>query len=385
MKKIFYLLFAGILIFSCSHQTKDVQITVENPSDFDRTEELVEIPIESITAQVKLPDTTQTYIVKDSKGEVIPTQITYDGKLVFQSGVKAKESITFTITTGAKEEYKSKTYGRLITERKDDFAWENDRVAFRIYGPALIATDGPSNGLDIWYKRTNALKIGQWYKDDIAGVSSYHDDHGEGLDDYKVGRSLGAGAMAPFVDGKLVLNENFVTSEVLENGPLRTTFKLTYKDIEINGKSYKETRTFSLYAGSQLSKVVQEYGVSESIDVAAGFSKREKNDTIIVSPEKDYLIYREPSEKAGNVFLGLVFPAGFDSTAVDTYSVVNPVNNTKGTYTHVLAIAKYQPNSPITYYTGYGWTKFGFASEADFQTYLTNFSNTLKQPLIIKF
>lgn len=385
MKKIFYLLFAGILSFSCSHQTKDVQITVENPSDFDRTEELVEIPIESITAQVKLADTTQTYIIKDSKGEVIPSQITYDGKLVFQSGVKAKESVSFTITTGAKEEYKAKTYGRLVTERKDDFAWENDRVAFRIYGPALIATDGPSNGLDIWYKRTNALKIDQWYKDDIAGVASYHDDHGEGLDDYKVSRSLGAGAMAPFVDGKLVLNENFATSEVLENGPLRTTFKLTYKDIEINGKSYKETRTFSIDAGSQLSKVVQEYGVSESMDVAAGFSKREKNDTIIVSPEKNYLIYREPSEKAGNVFLGLVFPAGFDSTAVDTYSVVNPVNNTKGTYTHVLAIAKYQPNSPITYYTGYGWTKFGFAAEADFQTYLTNFANALKQPLIIKF
>ncbi len=385
MNKIFYFLFAGLLSVSCSNQTKDIQITVENPSDFDRTEELVEIPVESISAQVKLSDTTQTYIVKNSKGEIIPTQITFDGKLVFQSGVKAKESALFTISTGAKEAYKAKTYGRLVAERKDDFAWENDRVAFRIYGPALIASDGPSNGLDIWYKRTNDLKIDQWYKDDIAGVASYHDDHGEGLDDYKVGRSLGAGAMAPFVDGKLVLNENYASSEVLENGPLRTTFKLTYKDIEINGASYKETRTFSLDAGSQLSKVIQEYGVTDGMDVAAGFSKREKNDTIIVSPEKDYLIYREPSEKAGNVFLGLVFPAEFDSTTVDTYTTVNPVNKTKGTYSHVLAIAKYQPNSPVTYYTGYGWTKFGFATEADFQTYLSNFSKALKQPLIIKF
>lgn len=385
MKKIFYLLFAGILAFSCTDQPKEVKVTVENPSDFDRTEELVEIPVENISTQIKLADTTQTYIVKNSKGEVIPTQITFDGKLIFQSGVKAKESAVFTITNGTKEEYKAKTYGRLITERKDDFAWENDRVAFRIYGPALIATDGPSNGLDIWYKRTNDLKIDQWYKDDIAGVASYHEDRGEGLDDYKVGRSLGAGAMAPFVDGKLILNENFASSEVLENGPLRTTFKLTYKDIEINGKPYKETRTFSLDAGSQLSKVVQEYGVNEAMDVAAGFSKREKNDTIIVSPDKDYLLYREPSEKAGNVFLGLVFSTPFDSTAIDTYSVVNPVNKSKGTFSHILAIAKYQPNSPVTYYTGYGWTKFGFATEADFQTYLSNFSKALKQPLVVKF
>ncbi|SHE86947.1 DUF4861 family protein [Dysgonomonas macrotermitis] len=385
MKRIFYFLFAGLLGFSCSNQTKDLQVTVENPSDFDRTEELVEVLVESITAKVKLADSTQTYIVKNSKGEIVPTQITYDGKLVFQSGVKAKESAVFTITTGAKEEYKAKTYGRLVTERKDDFAWENDRVAFRIYGPALLPIDGPSNGLDIWYKRTNDLKIDQWYKDDIAGVASYHDDHGEGLDDYKVGRSLGAGAMAPFVNGKLVLNENFASAEVLENGPLRTTFKLSYKDIDIDGKTYKESRTFSIDAGSQLSKVVQEYGVSDAIDVAAGFSKREKNDTIIVSPEKDYLIYREPSEKAGNVFLGLVFPNGIDSTTIDTYDVVNPVNNTKGTFTHVLAITKYQPNTPITYYTGYGWTKFGFETEAAFQTYLNNFSKGLKQPLIVKF
>lgn len=385
MKKVFYLLFAGFFAFSCSNQPKDVQVTVENPSDFDRTEELVEIPVENISAKIKLADTTQTYVVKNSKGEIIPTQITYDRKLVFQSGVKAKGSATFTITSGAKEEYKAKTYGRLITERKDDFAWENDHVAFRIYGPALIATDGPSNGLDIWYKRTNSLKINEWYKDDIAGIASYHEDHGDGLDDYKVGRSLGAGAMAPFIEGKLILNENFVLSEVLENGPLRTTFKLMYKNLEINGKTYKESRTFSLDAGSQLSKVVQEYGISEGIDVAVGFSKREKNDTIIVSPEKDYLLYREPSKKAGNVFLGLVFPAEFDSTTINTYSVVNPTNKSQETYSHVLAIARYQPNSPIVYYTGYGWTKFGFATEADFQTYLSNFSKALKQPLIIKF
>lgn len=385
MKKIFYFLFAGLFLASCSNKTKDIQITVENTCDFDRATELVEIPIESISAQVALSDTAQTYIVKNSKGEIIPTQITYDGKLVFQSGIKANESVTFTITTGDKQEYKALTYGRHIQERKDDFAWENDRIAFRIYGPALVEIDGPSNGLDIWYKRTNDLKIDQWYKDDIAGVASYHEDHGEGLDDYKVGRSLGAGAMAPFVNGKLWLNENYVSQELLENGPLRTTFKLTYKDIDVDGKTYTESRTFSIDAGSQLSKVVEAYGVTEPIDVAAGIAKREKNDTIIVSPNNDYVIYREPSEKAGPVFLSVLFPNKFDTTMVDTYKVVNPINNQEGTYSHVLAIAKYQPNTPIVYYTGYGWSKFGFETEADYQTYLNNFSKALQEPLIVKF
>lgn len=384
MKRVIYLLFAVVLLASCQDKPKEMTVTVENPSDFDRVTDLVELPLEGVKAKVVLAE-GQAYVVKNAKGEIIPSQVTYDGKLVFQSGVKAKETVTFTVSAGENPEFKAQTYGRFITERKDDFAWENDRVAFRIYGPSLIATDGPSNGLDLWYKRTNDMKIDQWYKDDIAGVASYHEDHGEGLDDYKVGRSLGAGAMAPFVNGKLWLNENFASQELLENGPLRTTLKLTYKDIEVDGKTYSESRTFSIDAGSQFSKVVQEYGVAEDMTVAAGIAKRAANDTIIVSPDNDYIIYREPSVKAGPVYLGLVFPAGIDSMVVDTYNVMNAKTKKEDTYSHVLAVATYKANQPITYYTGYGWSKFGFADEAAFQTYTSNFSKGLKQPLVVKF
>lgn len=384
MKRVIYLLFAVVLLASCNSKPKDLAVTVENPSDFDRTTDLVELPLEGLKAKVTLAE-GQVYVVKNAKGEIVPSQVTYDGKLVFQSGAKAKETATFTVSAGEKTEFKAQTYGRFITERKDDFAWENDRVAFRIYGPALVATDGPSNGLDLWYKRTNEMKIDQWYKDDIAGTASYHEDHGEGLDDYKVGRSLGAGAMAPFVNGKLWLNENFSSQELLENGPLRTTFKLTYKDIDVDGKTFSESRTFSIDAGSQLSKVTQEYGVKEDMAVAAGIAKRAANDTIIFSPEKDYLIYKEPSEKAGPVYLGLVFPAAIDSMVVDTYTVANAKTKKDDTYSHVLAIATYKANQPIVYYTGYGWSKFGFADEAAFQTYVSNFSKGLKQPLVVKF
>lgn len=384
MKRVIFLLFAVALLASCNSKPKELAVTVQNPNDFDRITDLVELSLDELKTKVVLAE-GQSYVVKDSKGEIIPSQTTYDGKLIFQSGVKAKESQTFTISVGENPEFKAQTYGRFITERKDDFAWENDRVAFRIYGPALIATDGPSNGLDIWYKRTNDLVIEKWYKDDLSGTASYHEDRGEGLDDYKVGRSLGAGAMAPFVNGKLWLNENFASQELLENGPLRTTLKLTYKDVEVDGKVYSESRTFSIDAGSQFSKVVQEYGVAEDISVAAGIVKRAVNDSIIVSPDKDYIIYKEPSEKAGPVFLGLVFPAGIDSMVVDTYKVPNAKTKKDDIYSHVLATATYKANQPIIYYTGYGWNKFGFADEAEFQTYISNFSKGLKEPLIVKF
>ncbi|MFR9166136.1 MAG: DUF4861 domain-containing protein [Dysgonomonas sp.] len=380
---LFIVCILGILFTSCSK--KDLKVTVENQSDFDRQSDLVEIPVEGLKAKLPL-EGSEVYIVTNAQGDTLTTQVTSDGKLLFQSGLKAKETGTYTITKGAYKVFNAKTYGRFVTERKDDFAWENDRVAFRIYGPALIAIDGPSNGIDIWYKRTNDLIIDKWYKDDLTGVKAYHEDHGEGLDDYKVGRSLGAGAMAPFVGGKLWLNENFASQQVIDNGPLRTTFKLTYKDIGVNGKTYAETRTISIDAGSQLSKITQEYGDTDStMTVAAGIVKRE-NDSIITSLENNYVIYAEPtSEKVGNVYLALVFPEGFKESVVDTYTVTNPVTKKEETFSHVLGVTEYKPNTPVTYYTGYGWSKFGFANEAEFQKYVENFAKGLKQPLVVKY
>ncbi len=381
MKKIAYLLFSVLLMASCDNKPKGMEVTVENPSDFDRTTELVELSVDEVKVKVALAD-GQVYEVKNSKGEVIPSQVTSDGKLIFQSGVKAKGTETFTVAAGAKQEFKAQTYGRFITERKDDFAWENDRVAFRIYGPALIATDGPSNGIDIWYKRTSDMIIDKWYKKDLAGEASYHNDNGEGLDDYKVGRTLGAGAMAPYAGDKLWLNENFASQEVLDNGPLRTTFKLTYKDVDVDGKSFSESRTISIDAGSQLSRITQEYGTAETLPVAAGLVKRESGDSIIVSPDKTYVEYLEPkTDKVEGVYLALVFPQGFDKSVVDTYKIMNDKTKKEDSYSHVLAVASYKANTPLTYYTGYGWNKYGFGDAADFQKYLENFVKATKEPL----
>lgn len=384
MKNIILALFSIVFLASCS-SNKEMQITIENPSSFDRLAEIVEIPIDSIKNKVALKDSS-VYVVKNSAGEVIPSQVTYDRKLIFQPEVKANESRTFVISTDTAHIYPAKTFGRLISERKDDFAWENDRVAFRIYAQALIATDGPSNGLDLWYKRTNDLIINKWYANDLAGKASYHNDNGEGLDDYKVGRTLGAGAMAPYVNGKLWLNDNFTTDEVLDNGPLRTTFKLSYNDIDVDGKKYNESRTFSIDAGSQLTKVVQAYGINEPMQVAAGIVKRESGDSIIAAVEKGYIIYAEPkTNKVEGVYVSVVFPEGISESIVNSYEIQNDKTKKTDKYSHVLAVTTQQPKKPVTYYTGYGWAKLGFPTVADFEKYIQNFSDGLKQPLVIKY
>jgi hypothetical protein len=387
MKKTILLAAIALWLASCTQDTA-FRVTVNNPSDYDRTDELVEIPLGDLQDKVAL-ESGQTYIVKNSSGEIIASQLTYDRKLIFQAGVKAKETAIYTIAAGEPQTFKTKAYGRFIIERKDDFAWENDRVAFRIYGTALIPVDGPSNGLDLWYKRTNELVIDKWYKAELAGLRSYHEDHGEGQDDYKVGRTLGGGMMAPYVGDKLWLNVNFAKQELLESGPLRTTFILMYRDIDVDGKSFAESRMFSLDAGSQLTRVTQTFGTDEAIPVAAGIVKRDGEDAILKSKTKngaDALIYAEPAnEKVGDVYVGMIFPDGLSGTATDTYTITHAVSGKEETHSHILGVTTYQPGTPITYYTGFGWSKFGFPTADDFAAYIGHFAESLENPLTVTY
>ena len=378
-----HFIFLVVLFFCLASCNASMEISVENPSDFDRSE-IVEIPVENLKS---LP-TGKAYIINQINGDTVPSQLTYDGKLIFQTTIRAKGVVTYLIKIGEPKDYPPKTYGRFITERKDDFAWENDCVAFRIYGQALIPVDGPSNGLDFWYKRTNELIIDKWYKDDLSGKKSYHVDHGEGMDGYNVERTLGGGMMAPYLNDSLILNDNFMEQEVYENGPLRTSFKLTYRDITVDGKTFSESRTFSIDAGSQLTKVTQAYGTKDSISVAAGIVKRSEEDapyTLYTLNGTYSVIYEEPTpESVGKVFVGMIFPKGVIDVKSNSYTIINPRSKKEKTFSHVLAITTYYPGQPITYYTGFGWEKFGFASLDEFVNYLSQFSKALEEPLIVK-
>ena len=86
-----------------------------------------------------------------------------------------------------------RVYGRFVRERHDDFAWENDCIAHRMYGPGLeTAAHDPltSSGIDVWVKRVPRLLVNEWYMTD-----DYHRDHGDGADMYAVGKSRGCGGL----------------------------------------------------------------------------------------------------------------------------------------------------------------------------------------------
>lgn len=381
------MLFAAVFaMLSCGQAQEGMKIKVTNPSAFDRSQEMVEIPMADINVgEGVVMQSGETLVVKNAAGEVVPSQVTYDAKLIFQSGLAASQSAEYYITYGPEQEFAPRTYGRHIAERKDDYAWENDKVAFRIYGPALEPIDGPSNGIDVWYKRTNDLIIDKWYADDLAGVKSYHHDHGEGQDDYKVGRSLGAGAMAPYLDmgSDLRLNGNYRTQVTLQNGPLRTTFKVTYDDMEIMGRTVAESRVISIDAGSQFSKVEQLYTGGIDMEVAAGITLRPNKEEFVET--KNYVIYKNiEGAAAGEAYIAVVSAKDFDRTMIQSYNIEKP-NGTQQSYTHMLAIMKYIPNVPVVYYTGYGWNKAGFENMDSFAAYVSNFTESLKTPLVVEY
>ena len=133
MKKISYLLLAFFAL-ACTPEKK-VEVTISNPSSFDRLNEITEIEMDAIA---KLQG--ETFIITDNQGTQIPYQITHDQKIIFPVSLKAGENISYQIIPGTPEEFKTISCGKHYPERVDDIAWENDRIAFRVYGPALQAS-----------------------------------------------------------------------------------------------------------------------------------------------------------------------------------------------------------------------------------------------------
>ncbi|MHC1732344.1 MAG: DUF4861 family protein [Bacteroidales bacterium] len=373
MKKSSLFLISILLLSGCADDR--VKVTVENSLPFDRTAEMVEIPLGDITAKLDTADPAEL-VVTDSKGTEVPSQLIYAGQtvpqsLIFQADVKSGATAVYYIAKGMPGTYEAKTYGRFVPERYDDYAWENDRIAFRIYGPALIAKDGPSNGIDVWIKRTEKLVIDRWYADYLAGKNTYHDDNGEGCDCYKVGRTLGAGAMAPYIADSLWLAINFATWETLDNGPLRTSFRLTYPPFPAGEAMMTETRTISLDAGSQMTKIVEEYtGTENEFPVAAGIVTREEGSALSVAAVRNAIAYRLDGGEGGITYIGTV--------------LTTPATGTKETDEHLLIVTNYRPGTPLTYFTGAGWSKWGFESDDAWTSYIDGFAQKIQSPLKIK-
>lgn len=370
-----------IVLAGCTSKNS-FNVTVTNPSSFDRTNEIVELPYPAVS--MKLQD--KSFIITDAEGKQIPYQITYDQKLIFPANITANNKVTYIVKEGTPEVYASLVYGQLYPERVDDIAWENDRIAFRTYGPALQATGEKAYGFDVWVKRVPELVVKERYRKELEDGISYHADHGNGLDYYKVGPTLGAGTPALIANDSIVYPYCYKTFEIVDNGPLRFTVKLTYNPLTINNNSSViEHRTVSLDAGSQLNKISVSYeNLNETLPVVAGIVLHEPSEEFIADKDGGYIAYADPKDpENGQTYLGAAFPAQLQDAKPVVFSDKEKAE--RGANGHILAFSEYKPGSNFIYYAGAGWSKWGFETPQDWFEYVKLFSLQLKEPLEVSY
>lgn len=157
------------------------------------------------------------------------------------------------LTGCQKEAVQPKVYGRYVPERKDDFAWENEYAAFRMYGPAL-RPENPSNGVDLWLKASPELVVDSfYYREHVLGMP-YHINYGKGLDCYKVGHTCGAGGLVVIANDTTWIGGAYDRWEILEQTPQRLVFRLEYDSLQVDGSVLQEQITITAEAGEPMNK-----------------------------------------------------------------------------------------------------------------------------------
>ncbi|MBU6411513.1 MAG: glycoside hydrolase family 88 protein, partial [Verrucomicrobia bacterium] len=220
-----------------SGRSAPIAVKVANPAGFRRDCETVELNLTVVAARLHLDPATGKFAVMDSVSSRILDSQVYASepgqapdKLLFQVDLAPGETRTFYVLgatiLAAVPPPIVKTFARYVPEREDDFAWESDRIAHRMFGKALESwKEEPltSSGVDVWIKRTRHLVINDMYR-----TMNLFNIHGPAQDDYKVGKTRGDGGLGVWRDGKLFVSENWRTYKIITTGPIRSEFELTY-------------------------------------------------------------------------------------------------------------------------------------------------------------
>ena len=352
-------------------------ITAVNKLKIARLGETIELMAKDLSA-LSEKDLTKLHVFDSSGKEVLSQSVDNDydeyhkpDALIFQSDFAPGESKTFTVSAGSKRVYAKddfRAYGRFVRERFDDFAWENDRIAHRTYGKALITWKGEpltSSAIDIWSKRTSKLVINDWYM-----VDNYHTDLGEGVDAYSAGPTRGCGGSGIWANNQLYIPTNFVDSRVLANGPIRVMFELVYDPFDVNGVKVSQVLRVSLDAGSQLNHFETVYRASsQPLAVAIGL-KKVKDEQRQVNAERGWVaIWQSMEKNLGMQGLAVVL------NSEDVEKVAEDARNN-------LIVLKQRTSPSVSYWAGFAWDRAGRITSAEaWKKYVDEFAERLRSPI----
>ena len=274
-----------------------------------------------------------------------------------------------------------KAFARYVPERLDDFAWENDKIGHRTYGPALAEPAPPgsdkevlvTSGLDIWFKRPSYLVIDRWY---AKGHDHYHKEEGEGLDMYAVGRTRGAGGTGIWNGSRLFTSRNYASWRVITNGPVRCVFELSYAAWDADGVPVSEVKRFTVDAGHHFDTVESTFSTpaSQPLTVALGLNKKpaysEQAPVVATYRAPETLMQWVRQRSAGDFGTAIILP-GAEGYAAD------PDNE--------LILTHAKPGQPLRYYLGAAVDWSGeFPTAQAWQAYVEAYRQRVTSPIRVE-
>ena len=395
MKHFFYMLLLAFAVVMTS--TAQTQIILTNPTAVQR-HEVVEVQDVALS---------QPFILRDAFGIEQPYQVTHDGRLLLFASVRPYGAATYTLEPGTPAPMKRFVSAKLYPERLDDIVIENDRTGYRFYGPALQRKGERGFGIDVWLKNTPELVVDDLYKlefslhteiarlreqgrqreaDSLTTLTSFHLNHGKGMDCYNVGPTLGCGTPALITGDELHFPWCYDTFRIVEDGPLRVSVQMDFAPVvhqEVSTKPITEHRLVTLDRGSNFCRLTVWYtGLERPTDVAAGFVIHEADTTsVVLGP--DYVHYADPTGDAQRqncqIYVATLFPDGVDTTCKQFYAT--PSNGNAG---HAYGVHRaLTSDEPFTYYFGSAWSQYDVRSQDEWQLRLSSFLTCRRQPIAV--
>lgn len=381
----------AVFFFSACSNSGSQSFTVTNQLDIPREAEIITLHAEDLLSFIDQDNIENVFIRQEGnkgylRSQYVDTNLDGDiDEILFQASIGPGATETFHIETPADAPVAKQdsltTFSRFVPERFNDYAWENDRIAFRVYGLQDTTETGPrpsGGGIDAFMKRVSYPIIDRWYKNNAESEGAYHIDTGEGHDPYLIGSSRGLGGSGIWDNDSLYVSSSFLKHKTIAEGPLRTIFELSYAPWDANGRNIKETKRISLDLGSHLSRIEETIETEQSIpNLVAGISLRDKKGEVKGNEEEGWFRYWEP----------------LDDSWLGSAIVINPADLSEfrdhrtdvSDQSHLYVFGK-PVNNKFTYFSGYGWVKSGhFKTVEEWDAYLSHFSKKLASPLVPKF
>lgn len=376
--------------------SKSVNITVSNTTADNRCD-IIELPAKDIFSALGIGGGRQI-LVLDGDNVERPYQLTRDGKLLIQTYIAPLSTINLTIRCGEPKAARLDCNGRIYPDRSDDLAWENDKCAWRMYGPQMHGKG--VSGFDTFAKNVTYPIQDALYNSELTSYAinsqlkkagrgsewpqihrdryTYHRDRGQGMDAYTVGNTLGAGAPALLDGDNLIMPDVYEKAEITENGPLRFTVRLQMYAQD----GIKETRIITQDKGTHLAKIEVTYdGAKANTPVASGIVvHKSQPKAYVINKKEGYITYSDaldtPQGQNGQLFIACYYPKKMKAIKYQ------PLSEEKaGGIGHVLGVTTLSQEKTFTYYAGSAWSKYDVPTMTVWEQLIRHYANNIKNPL----